>query len=314
MTFNCCAHERVYLRYERQLCLAAGSAAAEYSISDKDDGESSRRCYYYYSSGCRLFSEWKLMLSDMLFMNSSSQPATSIRWSATPEQLTILDDMYRGGIHNPNAQQVMEITAQLSLYGKTQPKNVFYWFQNHKAREKQKLRFKHMDNSKQKMLGAQASRADEGKNEYWKLGINSTEEYSKSVSSCGSMKHDWVEVDTGSDMASRTRPLQTLELFPLSGGLRISTYFVMEIIGYISPLVVEVYHNEQWEYLIQINQSLCHRHADLKTLYETQLAAPSTSCRSASRFPLGMKSRTMALTRLSQAYPNTYEPKFATQC
>jgi len=42
----------------------------------------------------------------------------SSRWNPTPEQ----------------------ITAQLRRYGKIEGKNVFYWFQNHKARERQKRR------------------------------------------------------------------------------------------------------------------------------------------------------------------------------
>lgn len=46
--------------------------------------------------------------------------------------------LYRGGMRTPNAQQIEQITVQLSKYGKIEGKNVFYWFQNHKARERQK--------------------------------------------------------------------------------------------------------------------------------------------------------------------------------
>ncbi|GAB4860264.1 hypothetical protein Ancab_011745, partial [Ancistrocladus abbreviatus] len=66
--------------------------------------------------------------------------AASTRWCPTPEQLMILEEMYRGGIKTPNAAQIQQITAHLSLYGKIEGKNVFYWFQNHKARDRQKLR------------------------------------------------------------------------------------------------------------------------------------------------------------------------------
>ncbi|XP_010253422.1 PREDICTED: WUSCHEL-related homeobox 3A [Nelumbo nucifera] len=69
-------------------------------------------------------------------------PAASTRWCPTPEQLMILEEMYRGGIRTPNATQIQQITAHLSFYGKIEGKNVFYWFQNHKARERQKLRRK----------------------------------------------------------------------------------------------------------------------------------------------------------------------------
>ncbi|XWS74211.1 hypothetical protein CRYUN_Cryun02cG0196400 [Craigia yunnanensis] len=69
-------------------------------------------------------------------------PAGSSRWCPTPEQLMILEEMYRSGIRTPNASQIQKITSHLSFYGKIEGKNVFYWFQNHKARDRQKLRRK----------------------------------------------------------------------------------------------------------------------------------------------------------------------------
>lgn len=72
--------------------------------------------------------------------NSSS--SSSSRWCPTPEQLMILEEMYRAGTRTPNASQIQQITAHLSFYGKIEGKNVFYWFQNHKARDRQKLRRK----------------------------------------------------------------------------------------------------------------------------------------------------------------------------
>ncbi|KAK3032740.1 hypothetical protein RJ639_036924 [Escallonia herrerae] len=64
------------------------------------------------------------------------------RWCPTPEQLMILEEMYRGGIKTPTASQIHHITSYLSLYGRIEGKNVFYWFQNHKARDRQRLRRK----------------------------------------------------------------------------------------------------------------------------------------------------------------------------
>nr|GMD64479.1 WUSCHEL-related homeobox 3-like [Ipomoea batatas] len=62
------------------------------------------------------------------------------RWSPTPEQLMVLQELYRRGLRNPNAFQVRTITSHLALYGKIETKNVFYWFQNHKARDRQRLK------------------------------------------------------------------------------------------------------------------------------------------------------------------------------
>ncbi|KAL5230282.1 hypothetical protein ABZP36_029058 [Zizania latifolia] len=65
---------------------------------------------------------------------------TTTRWCPTPEQLMILEEMYRDGLRTPNAAQIQQITAHLACYGRIEGKNVFYWFQNHKARDRQKLR------------------------------------------------------------------------------------------------------------------------------------------------------------------------------
>ncbi|KAK7373730.1 hypothetical protein VNO80_07146 [Phaseolus coccineus] len=69
-------------------------------------------------------------------------PAGSSRWSPTTEQLMILEELYRSGIRTPSASQIQQITTHLSFYGRIEGKNVFYWFQNHKARDRQKLRRK----------------------------------------------------------------------------------------------------------------------------------------------------------------------------
>ncbi|KAK9727294.1 hypothetical protein RND81_05G271800 [Saponaria officinalis] len=79
-------------------------------------------------------------------------PAASTRWCPTPEQVMILEEMYRGGVRTPNAAHIQQITAHLSLYGKIEGKNVFYWFQNHKARDRQKLRKRLLGKQQQQQL------------------------------------------------------------------------------------------------------------------------------------------------------------------
>ncbi|XP_028786994.1 WUSCHEL-related homeobox 1-like [Neltuma alba] len=64
----------------------------------------------------------------------------SSRWNPTPEQLRALEELYRRGTRTPSAEEIQHITAQLRRFGKIEGKNVFYWFQNHKARERQKRR------------------------------------------------------------------------------------------------------------------------------------------------------------------------------
>ncbi|CAN8269458.1 unnamed protein product [Cochlearia groenlandica] len=62
------------------------------------------------------------------------------RWNPTVEQLKVLTDLFRAGLRTPTTDQIQKISMELSFYGKIESKNVFYWFQNHKARERQKRR------------------------------------------------------------------------------------------------------------------------------------------------------------------------------
>ncbi|KAL3512178.1 hypothetical protein ACH5RR_024895 [Cinchona calisaya] len=71
---------------------------------------------------------------------SRQEVVVNSRWNPTPEQLQTLEELYRRGTRTPSAEEIQHITAQLRRYGKIEGKNVFYWFQNHKARERQKRR------------------------------------------------------------------------------------------------------------------------------------------------------------------------------
>ncbi|KAK9742405.1 hypothetical protein RND81_03G170200 [Saponaria officinalis] len=70
------------------------------------------------------------------------------RWNPTAEQVKVLTDLFRSGLRTPSTDQIQKISTQLSFYGKIESKNVFYWFQNHKARERQKRRRVSKDNNK----------------------------------------------------------------------------------------------------------------------------------------------------------------------
>ncbi|KAI5684084.1 hypothetical protein M9H77_05312 [Catharanthus roseus] len=66
---------------------------------------------------------------------------STTRWTPTTEQIRILKELYyNNGVRSPSAEQIQKISAKLRQYGKIEGKNVFYWFQNHKARERQKKR------------------------------------------------------------------------------------------------------------------------------------------------------------------------------
>ena len=69
---------------------------------------------------------------------SNGVPASSSRWNPTKEQINMLESLYKQGIRTPSADQIQQITTRLRVFGHIEGKNVFYWFQNHKARQRQK--------------------------------------------------------------------------------------------------------------------------------------------------------------------------------
>uniref|UniRef100_A0A0D9V7M2 Homeobox domain-containing protein n=1 Tax=Leersia perrieri TaxID=77586 RepID=A0A0D9V7M2_9ORYZ len=79
---------------------------------------------------------------------SPLSPAAALanaRWTPTKEQIAVLDGLYRQGLRTPTAEQIQQITARLREHGHIEGKNVFYWFQNHKARQRQKQKQQSFD-------------------------------------------------------------------------------------------------------------------------------------------------------------------------
>lgn len=63
---------------------------------------------------------------------------TNARWNPSKEQIGMLESLYKQGIRTPTADQIQDIAGKLREHGSIEGKNVFYWFQNHKARQRQK--------------------------------------------------------------------------------------------------------------------------------------------------------------------------------
>ncbi|KAL9334197.1 hypothetical protein Peur_074336 [Populus x canadensis] len=74
---------------------------------------------------------------DMDVAGSGGAPGNS-RWNPTKEQISMLESFYSHGIRTPSTEMIEQITSRLKAYGHIEGKNVFYWFQNHKARQRQK--------------------------------------------------------------------------------------------------------------------------------------------------------------------------------
>lgn len=59
------------------------------------------------------------------------------RWKPTVEQLQILKDLYYNQmIRRPSTEEIERISLRLRQLGKIEGKNVFYWFQNQRNRER----------------------------------------------------------------------------------------------------------------------------------------------------------------------------------
>jgi hypothetical protein len=74
-------------------------------------------------------------------MSPASAAAAALanaRWNPTKEQVAVLEGLYEHGLRTPSAEQIQQITGRLREHGAIEGKNVFYWFQNHKARQRQR--------------------------------------------------------------------------------------------------------------------------------------------------------------------------------
>ncbi|PRQ35426.1 putative transcription factor Homobox-WOX family [Rosa chinensis] len=64
---------------------------------------------------------------------------SSTGWAPTYDQIRILKELYYNeGVRSPTVEQIQRVSLQLKQYGKIESKNIFYWFENQRAREKQK--------------------------------------------------------------------------------------------------------------------------------------------------------------------------------
>ncbi|XP_010262794.1 PREDICTED: WUSCHEL-related homeobox 5-like [Nelumbo nucifera] len=108
------------------------------------------------------------------------------RWNPTAEQVKVLTDLFKSGLRTPSTDQIQKISTQLSFYGKIESKNVFYWFQNHKARERQKRK---------------------------RVSVDDQDFIDRAVDKVLPATKHFVEVDLVSEPE---RTIETLQLFPLN--------------------------------------------------------------------------------------------------
>ncbi|CAI9091651.1 OLC1v1026724C1 [Oldenlandia corymbosa var. corymbosa] len=125
------------------------------------------------------------------------------RWNPTTEQVKVLTELFRSGLRTPSTDQIQKISSQLSYYGKIESKNVFYWFQNHKARERQKRRRVSVNHREQKENHYEDQNHTNNNNNSSSIKTNITD--------IAQLNNHQVP-----DHQHHERVIETLQLFPLN--------------------------------------------------------------------------------------------------
>ncbi|KAL8474701.1 hypothetical protein ACS0TY_030500 [Phlomoides rotata] len=136
----------------------------------------------------------------------TQQVVVSSRWNPTPEQLQSLEELYRRGTRTPSAEQIQHITAELRRYGKIEGKNVFYWFQNHKARERQKRRRQQsLSDEKREAAGTNKTVYEVEQTKNWASPTNSSTLAEKSGEAEAECKagEGWVQFEDDAEQQRR---------------------------------------------------------------------------------------------------------------
>ncbi|CAI9786901.1 unnamed protein product [Fraxinus pennsylvanica] len=151
---------------------------------------------------------------------STQQVVVSSRWNPAPEQLQTLEALYRRGTRTPTAEQIQLITAQLRQYGKIEGKNVFYWFQNHKSRERQKRRRQigsiseeqPHNNSERKESEANRTLCEVEKTKNWASSTNSSTIAEAEKAADGWLQIEETELQQRRNLVERKNSLQIMHL------------------------------------------------------------------------------------------------------
>ncbi|GLJ26496.1 hypothetical protein SUGI_0512020 [Cryptomeria japonica] len=139
------------------------------------------------------------------------------RWSATGEQVRILERVYREGTHRPTTMEIHHITDLLSRHGSVQGINVFYWFKNRKAREKRSMPTMPASALTVKWEGLELKAGGSGCDQRHFLSTNLQEVAVGMKEVCSlCVEVNGCVLPSAPPGRKEEKPLQTLQLFPPS--------------------------------------------------------------------------------------------------
>ncbi|PRQ60952.1 putative transcription factor Homobox-WOX family [Rosa chinensis] len=146
---------------------------------------------------------------------------TNNRWAPTPPQLRILKGLYYDkGFKYPTPEQIQEICLHLKQYGQIEDKNVFFWFQNLKARERQKLKeFRNVRVAGSLDLNfGSTSSTDDGRSIDLNFGSTGSTSTDRSIDlNFGSRVGYGVDGSIMEQRGEYHQEIETLPLFPMHG-------------------------------------------------------------------------------------------------
>ncbi|KAK1288168.1 WUSCHEL-related homeobox 1 [Acorus calamus] len=143
----------------------------------------------------------------------------STRWSPTEDQLRMLEELYRRGLRTPTAEQIQRIAEDLRRFGRIEGKNVFYWFQNHKARERQKRRRQEENSSSAgNWRDIEGPEQAESKDRWPLMNSVSSKDLAFTLRFSNTCQVKWYQsdLDPNNKGLGFERDRRTLELFPLT--------------------------------------------------------------------------------------------------
>nr|AEF56564.2 Wuschel-related homeobox 2 [Larix decidua] len=142
---------------------------------------------------------------------AEGQSTLNTRWNPAKEQIELLEAMYSQGLRTPTADEIEQIASRLRMYGNVEGKNVFYWFQNHKARERQRHKQERATSSNQLLEPAFFAGTTDGNK------VLPTQQQSAAAMAKVGSTVAVMEEETHSSQHSQYSlcEVPTLELFPL---------------------------------------------------------------------------------------------------
>ncbi|XP_039121981.1 WUSCHEL-related homeobox 8-like [Dioscorea cayenensis subsp. rotundata] len=139
------------------------------------------------------------------------------RWTPTPMQLQILENIFDHGNGTPSKQKIKDITAELSQHGQISETNVYNWFQNRRARSKRKQTAS-LPNNSESEVEAEVESPDEKKSKSERILSHDNLHQVIPASSFHTKEQDHSRTQNIFPSNDNVKPSPTFNQIPFYGG------------------------------------------------------------------------------------------------